>query len=226
MKLGITLPQFAEDPEPLLDAARRAEDLGIDGVFLFDHLWPIGRPDRPALSSTALLGALAAETRTSHIGTLVARIGLRPDAVLVHELETAAQLAPGRIIAGLGTGDRLSAAENLAFGLAYPPAAERLGALERCARALQAAGLPVWVGGRSGAVRRTAESTGATLNLWEVPVDTVADAVASGLAVTWGGPIPAGTSARAHLGALAEAGAAWAVVGWPDNLEELAAAAP
>ena len=58
MKIGVTLPQFADEADSALDAARRAESLGIDGVFCFDHLWPIGQPGRPALSSGPLLGAL------------------------------------------------------------------------------------------------------------------------------------------------------------------------
>ncbi len=60
VKIGITLPQFRDEADTALEAARRAEELGFDGVFCFDHLWPMGRPDRPALSSAPLLGALAA----------------------------------------------------------------------------------------------------------------------------------------------------------------------
>ena len=226
MNVGATLPQFQPEPEPVFDAVHRAEELGLDGVFLFDHLWPIGRPDRPAWPSTVLLGAIASETTTLRVGTLVSRVGLRPDAVLVHEVETAAAVAPERIIVGLGTGDRLSAAENRAFGLAYPPSAERIEAVARCARAVLERGIEVWVGGRSSAIRDVATQTGATLNLWDVPVEVVAEAADAGLRVTWGGPIPAGIGTADHLRALQQAGAAWAVVGWPASLDELAAAVP
>ena len=51
MRLGVTLPQFREDAEPALAAARRAETAGLDGVFVFDHLWPLHQPERPALHS-------------------------------------------------------------------------------------------------------------------------------------------------------------------------------
>jgi len=225
VKVGTTLPQFQPDAGRLFDAVQRAERLGLHGVFVFDHLWPIGRPDRAILPSTGLLGAIAAETASIAVGTLVARIGLRPDAVLVHELATAARIAPGRIIAGLGTGDRLSAPENLAYGLAYPPREERLASLERCARALRERGITVWAGGRSRAVRDISRGADA-LNLWEAPVTEVGDAVAAGLTVTWGGQVPPGVRVADHLRALAEAGAVWAVVGWSEELEELAAAAP
>ena len=59
--------------------ASRAEELGLDGVFCFDHLWPMDQPGRPAIAAWPLLGALVATTRTITIGTLVARIGLLPD---------------------------------------------------------------------------------------------------------------------------------------------------
>jgi alkanesulfonate monooxygenase SsuD/methylene tetrahydromethanopterin reductase-like flavin-dependent oxidoreductase (luciferase family) len=96
MKVGITLPQFRDDADTALDAARRAEALGLDGVFCFDHLWPMGQPGRPALSSGPLLGALAATTSTIAIGTLVARVGLLPDDVLSWELATLHELSGGR----------------------------------------------------------------------------------------------------------------------------------
>jgi alkanesulfonate monooxygenase SsuD/methylene tetrahydromethanopterin reductase-like flavin-dependent oxidoreductase (luciferase family) len=60
VKVGITLPQFEDSAGPALAAAREAERLGIDGVFCFDHLWPIGKPGRPVISSVPLLGAVAA----------------------------------------------------------------------------------------------------------------------------------------------------------------------
>ena len=86
MKIGVTLPQFRDEADTALAAAVKAEELGVDGVFVFDHLWPMGQPGRPAISSGPLLGALAASTSTIHIGTLVARIGLLPDNVLIDVL--------------------------------------------------------------------------------------------------------------------------------------------
>ena len=92
MKVGITLPQFRDEADSALDAARRAEALGIDGVFCFDHLWPMGQPDRPVLSSTPLLGALVGSTSTIAVGTLVARVGLLPDEMLVAVLSSLSAL--------------------------------------------------------------------------------------------------------------------------------------
>ena len=58
--LGLTLPQFNERPGPVVEACREAWSLGFGGVFVFDHLWPLGQPQRPALEGWTLLAALAA----------------------------------------------------------------------------------------------------------------------------------------------------------------------
>src|SRR3982751_801763 len=117
MRVGITLPQFREDAERAVAVTRRAEDVGLDGVFVFDHLWPLHQPERPALHSLTLLGALAAETSSVTLGSFVARVSLLPDAVLVHTLQSLWRMTDGRFIAGLGTGDRNNRDENLAYGV-------------------------------------------------------------------------------------------------------------
>ena len=63
-RLSVTLPQFRTEAAPMLDAARRAEALGFDGVYVFDHLFPLGSPDRPIFEVFVALGAVAAATST------------------------------------------------------------------------------------------------------------------------------------------------------------------
>lgn len=225
MRIGVTLPSFADDPEEAIEAARRAEALNFDGVFVFDHLWPLGRPDRPAISAFPLLGALAASTERVALGPLVARVGLVPDEVLVAELCTLGRLAPGRVVCGLGTGDAKSAAENRAFGIAYDPADVRRLALRRCAERLRDAGLPVWVGGGATATTDVAVELGVAVNLWEGQPAAVA-ALAGRVEVTWGGPLRGDVAAMAEwLAELRSSGASWAVCTWPSSLEVLAEAA-
>jgi len=103
VRVGVTLPTFRDDALAI-EAARQAEQLGLDGVFSFDHLWPIGAPERPALSCFPVLGAVAAPTGRISFGPLVARIGLVPDEILVAELLSLDLMAPGRLIAGSGPG--------------------------------------------------------------------------------------------------------------------------
>ena len=219
MKVGITLPQFSDRADLVVVAARRAERLGLDGVFCFDHLWPMGQPGRPALSPGPLLGALAVSTSSIAVGTLVARVGLVPDARLVAVLASLATLSDGRFIAGIGTGDRLSRPENEAFGIPFGPADARRGHLVAVASAVQRLGIPVWVGGGAPRTISTAASLGAAVNLWEGSASRVAELTAAGTEVTWGGPVGAGSGAghleigragrgRRHLGGLRLAGVA------------------
>jgi alkanesulfonate monooxygenase SsuD/methylene tetrahydromethanopterin reductase-like flavin-dependent oxidoreductase (luciferase family) len=226
VKIGVTLPQFRSQADSALEGALRAESLGLDGVFCFDHLWPMGQPDRPALSSAPLLGALAASTSTISVGTLVARVGLLPDHVLVAVLSSLSVISNGRFIAGLGTGDHLSRPENEAFGLPFESADERRARLLAVASAVQRQGIPVWVGGGLPKTIELAKPLGAAVNLWEGDPMKVAELTATGIEVTWGGPIGASAAeATARLTELATAGADWAVCAWPASLEKLAEAA-
>lgn len=222
MRTGVILPTFRETADEALAVARRAAELGVDGVFCYDHVWPMGRPDRPALAPFPVLAAVAAGIPGLVVGTLVARVGLVPEEVLLAEVATLEAVAPGRVVAGLGTGDALSAAENHAYGVPYPPAGERRDALRRCARALRRLGVPVWVGGGTAATTAVAEEVGAAVNLWSAPPERVASQAVR-TEVTWAGPAPDRPGeVAALLGRLAAAGARWSVLGWPVSLEELA----
>ena len=219
MKVGITVPQFRDDPGPALAASTAADASGLDGVFVFDHLWAIGQPGRPALSAFPLLGAIAAVTERAALGTLVARVSLFADAVLVHHFETLRRMVgDGRVIAGLGTGDKLSQPENDAFGLPYPPASERRQALADCCRRLRDAGVTTWVGGSSPATQAVARAEADALNLWGTTTEAVAGI--DGIAVTWGGQVAGDSEVVAeHLRALRRAGATWAVCAPPFGVD-------
>jgi alkanesulfonate monooxygenase SsuD/methylene tetrahydromethanopterin reductase-like flavin-dependent oxidoreductase (luciferase family) len=232
VKVGVLVPTFRDDPSAAISIALEAESLGIDGVFAYDHLWPMGHPGRPALAPFPLLGAIAASSTRLWVGTLVARVGVVPDEILVAEFAALARLAPGRVIAGLGTGDHLSANENRAYGLAFAPPDERRRAVEHCARLLLDMGLTVWVGGLARPTVAVAERTGAAANFWQASPERVADQ-AGRSEVTWAGMgRPDGGSGELDAGELidvgrplVEAGASWVVLGWPTRLHELAAAA-
>ena len=198
MRIGTTLPQFREDAEAAIAAAQRVEALGLDGVFVFDHLWPIGNPEGVVLHGLTLLGALAAETERVEIGTLVARVGLLPDAVLVNTLASAALVAGReRTIAGVGTGDALSKPENLAFGVEYESVADRVAAVRRVCRALRARGVTTWAGGRSSHIRQIVADDADALNIWGASPAEVVNEIEdlrqrSGgrdVATTWGGQV-------------------------------------
>jgi alkanesulfonate monooxygenase SsuD/methylene tetrahydromethanopterin reductase-like flavin-dependent oxidoreductase (luciferase family) len=230
MRIGLTLPTFRDDASAV-DAAKEAELLGFDGVFAFDHFWPMGQPARPALSAMPLLGAVAAVTERIAVGSLVARIGLLSDDLLVDSVLSLDRIAAGRFIAGLGVGDSKSAEENIAFGIEYAHAAQRLRSLEWCAERLIEEGVTVWIGGGSNPESKAAalaEKIGVALNLWEASADEVKEIRTRWHnEMTWAGMAgrapgaPAETtidSIAAHLEAIRDAGATWAVCIWPPNL--------
>src|SRR4051812_18444683 len=112
--VGLTLPSFVDDPEVPLAVARVAEAVGIDGVFVFDHLFrrTTAGVRRPALDALTLLGSLATATTTVTLGALVLRASLRPPASLAAAFGTLRRLAPGRLLAAVGAGDSESREEN------------------------------------------------------------------------------------------------------------------
>jgi alkanesulfonate monooxygenase SsuD/methylene tetrahydromethanopterin reductase-like flavin-dependent oxidoreductase (luciferase family) len=235
LRTGVILPTFRETPDDAFTVARAAVAAGVDGIFCYDHVWPLGQPERPALAPFPVLGALAGQIGAAahevggpFLGTLVARVGLVPNAVLAGQFRALEALAPGRVIAGLGTGDRLSADETRAYGVPYPPAAERRAQMTALAGDLVAAGLTVWVGG--GRVGRTdeARSSGAAMTVWDSEPSLVRARVdeTDAVEVTWAGPPPADAQALAEaVASLHAAGATWVVFGWPVDLEVLTAAA-
>jgi alkanesulfonate monooxygenase SsuD/methylene tetrahydromethanopterin reductase-like flavin-dependent oxidoreductase (luciferase family) len=227
MRVGVVLPSFRYGSEEAMATARAAEAGGIDAVFCFDHLWPMGQPERPALAPFPLLGAVAGSTDRLCVGTLVARVGLVPDGVLIAEFVALDLVAPGRVIAGLGTGDHKSSDENDAYGVPAAPPEERRAALARCAAALRDLGMPVWVGAGSRATNEVALEAGVALNLWGASAEAVAARAAQG-EVTWAGPAVTGGDAAAITAVLrpiAEAGATWAVLASPTPMDALAEAA-
>jgi alkanesulfonate monooxygenase SsuD/methylene tetrahydromethanopterin reductase-like flavin-dependent oxidoreductase (luciferase family) len=235
IRTGIVLPTFRETPADALEAAHEAFAAGVDGVFCYDHLWPLGEPDRPALAPFPVLAALIAPGGIPptpgggpYFGTLVARVGLVPNAVLLGQFRALDLLAPGRIIAGLGTGDRLSEAENRAYGIPFGPAAERRAEMVELGAALGALGITVWVAGGPAARVVEARAIGAALNVWEADPILVATRSQGpeAVEVTWGGPAPkGGAGLETMVEELAHAGATWAIFGWPIDPAALAAAA-
>ena len=59
MRTGVVLPTFRDTPDEAFAAAEEAVGAGVDGVFCYDHIWPMGQPHRPALAPFPVLGALA-----------------------------------------------------------------------------------------------------------------------------------------------------------------------
>jgi alkanesulfonate monooxygenase SsuD/methylene tetrahydromethanopterin reductase-like flavin-dependent oxidoreductase (luciferase family) len=82
----------------------RAESLGFDHAWMYDHLsWRWFR-DRPWFSLMPTLTAAAVATSRLRIGTMVASPGNRHPVPFVKDLMTLDDISGGRIIAGIGAG--------------------------------------------------------------------------------------------------------------------------
>lgn len=83
----------------------RAEDMGFETLFLFDHFTGLyDDPEGPCLEASTLLAGLARETEKAQIGVLVYGNTHRPPVVLAKEIVTIDHLSGGRALLGIGTG--------------------------------------------------------------------------------------------------------------------------
>ena len=210
------VPTFHDDAGRVVRMSKHAERVGLDGVFLYDHLWHIGKKDRPALHGPTLMSAAAVSTSTVTVGSLVARVGLQRNEVLASMMSTVERIAPGRVIAALGIGDGLSRDENETYGIEFAPRPARLAQLVECCRTIRGEGVPVWVAGTSDAIWEVAAGEADGVNLWDVDPAVVerAGRVAQPAEVTWAGLVRMADGAEhlsARLRALADAGATWAI---------------
>jgi alkanesulfonate monooxygenase SsuD/methylene tetrahydromethanopterin reductase-like flavin-dependent oxidoreductase (luciferase family) len=217
VKLGALLPTFRNGAADALAFADRAVEAGVDGLFAYDHLWPMGSPTRPSLAPFAVLAAVARRHGDVTVAPLVARVGLVGTSHLVEQFRTLERVAPSRVICALGSGDRLSAAENEAYDIPVHGADERRALMAETARALSDL-MPIWFGAGNDETNRVAREVGATINLWDASPQRVREVATSG-EVSWAGPVPSDLTSSLH--ALRDAGATWAIFAPDVDVESL-----
>ena len=125
-----TEPQQGASYGDLLAVAQRAESLGFGAFFRSDHYLSMGEGDQLPGSTDAwvTLGALARETSTIRLGTLVSSATFRlpgPLAVAVAQVD---EMSGGRVEFGLGAG--WFTEEHAAYGIPFPGLGERFDRLE------------------------------------------------------------------------------------------------
>ena len=131
MRLRIfTEPQQGASYGTLRSVAKAAEDLGFDAFFRSDHYLRMGSGsgEPGPTDAWATLAALAVETSTIRLGTLVTAATFRlpgPLAVTVAQVD---EMSGGRVEFGLGTG--WYDGEHRAYGIPFPPLKERFDRFE------------------------------------------------------------------------------------------------
>ncbi len=118
LRLGIALWSQASDWPGFLAAAERAERLGYDHVWTWDHLQAIfGDPDQPIFEGYTALAAVAQATERIRLGLFVGANTFRNPALAVKCVTTIDHISGGRAIMGIG--GAWFEGEHRAFGIDF-----------------------------------------------------------------------------------------------------------
>ena len=136
MQVGLALGQQRCTWDDLIGTAARADRLGFDSFWIFDHIVPLS-PDLedPVFECWTLMGALAQATSSVRLGQLVTANTLRAPALLAKMAATVDHVSNGRLIVGLGSG--YWEPEHALYGIPFPSLKERGEMLEEACAVLK-----------------------------------------------------------------------------------------
>jgi probable F420-dependent oxidoreductase len=202
MNYGVTITGAGPmaEPDKLRRLARRADELGFNSLWLFDHVAYPGKnpekaaftPETPFLAPIPTLAYLAADTKRIKLGTGVLLLALRHPLQAAKDVATLDVISGGRVIFGVGLG--WLADEFDALGV---PFKERAGRVRESVQILRG----IWKTGRlahSGKYYQFNEVTS-----YPMPVQP------------GGPPIWFGAAAEPALKRAAEVGDGWLGIGGP-----------
>lgn len=107
-KFGYFLSSEELGPQEIVRAAQQAEQAGFDRVWISDHYHPWTEEQGESPFVWAAIGAIAATTNLTITTAVTCPTYRIHPAVLAQATATAAALAPGRFLFGVGSGERLN----------------------------------------------------------------------------------------------------------------------
>ncbi|TCO49968.1 luciferase-like monooxygenase [Kribbella antiqua] len=108
MRFGITILPEYRWPEAA-PRWRRAEELGFDHAWTYDHLTWSGLQDAPWFGTTPTLTAAALVTSTIKLGTFVTSPNFRHPLALTRDILAIDDVSNGRFLCGVGSGGSIDA---------------------------------------------------------------------------------------------------------------------
>jgi alkanesulfonate monooxygenase SsuD/methylene tetrahydromethanopterin reductase-like flavin-dependent oxidoreductase (luciferase family) len=118
LRLGVNLWSQASDWKGFLGAAQRADALGYDHVWTWDHLLAIfGDPDQPIVEGYTALAAVAMATQKAKLGLFVGANTFRNPGLAVKAITTIDHISGGRAMMGIG--GAWFELEHTAFGIDF-----------------------------------------------------------------------------------------------------------
>ncbi len=150
MRVGLNMANFAAPGgaarlgAELARVARRAEEVGFDSFWVWDHFFwdesPVGPgvTDREMIEAYATLAFIAGVTTRIKLGTMVTSATYRHPGMLIKQVTTLDVLSGGRAIFGIGAG--WFEEEHRALGIRFPSLGERFARLEETVQI----GLQMW----------------------------------------------------------------------------------
>lgn len=123
MEFGLILTQFTDRWDHVMGDALAAERLGLDSVWLADHLFGSMGPEHDIFEAWVSLSAVAGATERIRLGHLVNCVSFRNVGLLAKMAATLDHASKGRLELGLGAG--WYEAEYEAFGYRFHSPGDR-----------------------------------------------------------------------------------------------------
>ncbi len=101
---SFTPPDVTPDTRKIFEMSTRAEELGFDTVWVWDHLLLGSKKVYQVLEPLTLLCAIAAKTSRIKLGVSTLVLPLRDPVVLAKEVQTLQHISGGRLLLGVAAG--------------------------------------------------------------------------------------------------------------------------